>query len=171
MIEIEWRPVRGYETLYAVSSEGQIKRIARGKRTHVGLILQPKKVSQLYESVKLFNGYGQYELKTTHEIVADAFIGPRPEGFEVNHKDFDKRNNRASNLEYMTHRENIQHAVRGGRFPQGEQVVGSKLTADDVRAMRALRTCGWSQRKLAAAFRLSQSTTCAILNRRWWKHI
>ena len=49
-----------------------------------------------------------------HTLVARAFIGECPKGREVNHKDGDKRNNHWSNLEYLTHKENIRHAWDSG---------------------------------------------------------
>lgn len=48
-----------------------------------------------------------------HRLVADAFI-PNPEGKStVNHKDENKENNCADNLEWMTFAENTQYGTRG----------------------------------------------------------
>lgn len=59
---------------------------------------------------------------TIHEIVADTFIGPRPEGMEIDHKDEDKSNNHVTNLEYVTHAENMRrHYAR-------QKAAGIKLT-------------------------------------------
>lgn len=59
---------------------------------------------------------------TIHEIVADTFIGPRPEGMEIDHKDEDKSNNNVTNLEYVTHAENMRrHYAR-------QKAAGIKLT-------------------------------------------
>lgn len=52
---------------------------------------------------------------TVHGLVAEVFIGPRPEGLDVCHNDGDKSNNRASNLRYDTHSENQKDEVRAGR--------------------------------------------------------
>lgn len=49
-----------------------------------------------------------------HRIVAKFFIGERPDGYVVNHKDGDKLNNSPSNLEYVTIAENIRHSVEHG---------------------------------------------------------
>jgi hypothetical protein len=122
-------------------------------------------------AVKLFDGKGRYTRRSVHDLVAAAFVGPKPPGYEVNHKDTNKHNNDYLNLEYTTRLENAQHAQRNGRYHRGEQVVQSKLTELDVRALRALRTCGWSQRKLAGAFKLSQATVWSIVNRKQWKHV
>lgn len=42
-----------------------------------------------------------------HRLVAAKYIGPCPEGMEINHKDGNKENNHWTNLEYVTHAENI----------------------------------------------------------------
>ncbi len=65
-----------------------------------------------------------------HELVALAFIGPRPAApgvaYEIDHLDGDKRNNRADNLQYVTRAENRRRAVAAGRVPS------VKLSAVDV---------------------------------------
>ena len=51
----------------------------------------------------------------THVLIAFVFLGPCPPGYEVNHKNLDKTDNRIQNLEYVTHKENIRHA-RANRY-------------------------------------------------------
>lgn len=45
---------------------------------------------------------------TIHRLVAEAHLGPRPKGYEVNHIDENKQNNVLENLEYVTHSENMK---------------------------------------------------------------
>jgi len=49
---------------------------------------------------------GVHHDKTIHSLVAEAFIGPRPPGFEIDHKENGGTDNRLSNLEYVTGKEN-----------------------------------------------------------------
>jgi hypothetical protein len=49
-----------------------------------------------------------------HRIVAAAFIGPCPDGLEINHKNGIKLDNRAENLEYTTRSANMKHAYDSG---------------------------------------------------------
>lgn len=65
-----------------------------------------------YASVQFGNG----NIQLVHRLVAVAFLGPLPTGHEVLHRDDDKRNPALSNLRYGTHSENIQEAVKRGRF-------------------------------------------------------
>ncbi len=64
------------------------------------------------------DGYLRYKInniyRSVHQIVSDKFLGVKPEGLVVNHKDGDKKNNRYENLEYITITENIRHAIENG---------------------------------------------------------
>lgn len=53
-----------------------------------------------------------------HRFVAMAFIpNSDPRKDEVNHLDFDRENNRADNLEWVTHADNVRYSVKHGRYP------------------------------------------------------
>jgi hypothetical protein len=54
---------------------------------------------------------GKYTKVAVHRAMWEAFVGPIPEGMEINHKNLDRADNRLENLELLTHRENIQHAI------------------------------------------------------------
>ena len=121
-----WQPVPGYEGLYQVSDLGRVRSLDRtvwrqrlGKAmqwTLQGRLLKTKWVGRAkYVGVSLSKN-GQVATRTVHSLVALAFIGPRPEGMEVNHKDCDKQNNALNNLEYLTHGENQRHAAQRGRM-------------------------------------------------------
>ena len=73
------------------------------------------------------DGYRTVKVKRKHvrlhRLVAQKFI-PNPLGLpEVNHKDGDKLNNNVSNLEWVTHRENLHHAMDNGRHNWGRTAV------------------------------------------------
>lgn len=111
----EWRPVIGLEDVYSVSNMGRMRREARAPGTHPGYLLKPRPDHEGYMKVNL-KYQGRIIRKSVHVFVAAAFIGPCPEGQEVNHIDPDNANNRADNLEYTTHLENIRHSIRLGRY-------------------------------------------------------
>jgi len=75
-----------------------------------------------------------------HRLVAEAFLGNAPEGYQVNHIDGNKQNNNIHNLEYVTPKENIRHAIETGlanyRCLSGEEHPNSKLTDQEVKEIR-----------------------------------
>src|SRR6185369_6475365 len=91
-----------------------------------------------YIRVRL-NAGERWQTICVHRLVAAAFIGPCPEGCEVNHKDLNKANNSVGNLEYITHAENVKHArqnKKDWRSLRGENSSRGKLTnaqADEIR--------------------------------------
>jgi hypothetical protein len=98
---------------------------------------------------------------------------------QVNHRDGDKWNNAASNLEYVTPRENMQHAIRTGlRKPQPEETRGkgeknwcAKITDDGVRELRALRASGATVRDLCARYGMTKANVHKIIKRQAWRHV
>lgn len=74
-----------------------------------------------------------------HRLVAQAFI-PNPDNKPfVNHIDAVKTNNHYANLEWVTHRENVDHAVRMGLIASGSKVPNAKFTSSEIRQIRYLR--------------------------------
>ena len=99
----------------------QFKEITYGGSTfmvgNLGSIYRNGKLVQQHET---FDGYYQVGTKSgsvkSHRLVAMCFVeGRTAERNEVNHKDFNRKNNRADNLEWMTHTENIQYSVKYGK--------------------------------------------------------
>jgi hypothetical protein len=103
-----WRPVVGFEQYYSVSSFGRVRRDKGGKGTKAGKILKisaagrNKDGTTNYQTVS-FCVNSRITGRNLHAVVAEVFIGPCPEGMEINHKDLDRNNPRADNLEYVTH--------------------------------------------------------------------
>lgn len=99
-----WKPVKGYEGLYEVSSFGRVK-------GYNNKILKPFVDKDSYFKVALYknkNNSKQY----VHRLVAIAFI-PNPSRLpEVNHKDENKQNNCVDNLEWVTHSQNLSYGTR-----------------------------------------------------------
>ena len=97
-----FKTVEGFED-YEVSTWGRVF----NKRT--GNFLTPYHHNKGYMRVDLINGSGRKHFKV-HRLVAAAFIpnpGNKP---HINHKDGNKENNSISNLEWVTNRENYDHA-------------------------------------------------------------
>jgi hypothetical protein len=110
-----------------------------------------------------------------HRLVAEAFI-PNPENKPyINHKNFNRADNRVQNLEWCTAKENSQHTSMHKRFntPKGENSVHAKLSAEQVNKIRntfksGCRTNG--QRALGKRFGVSKSAIGLIINNKNWKN-
>lgn len=110
----QWKPVVGFEGFYEVSHIGRVRRIKADHGATPGKILKPGyNARHGYFLVSLYKDAVATK-RAIHIIVAAAFLGPVPEGHEVNHKNCIKYDNRAENLEYVTRSQNIQHAHDNG---------------------------------------------------------
>lgn len=97
------------------------------------------------------------ETWSIHRIVATTFV-PNPENKpEVNHIDGNKQNNAASNLEWVTRAENVQHAVEHGLFHNGR---GRKPKPSKVKIKLYREAAGMTQRELAEKLGVDASTVC-----------
>jgi hypothetical protein len=72
-------------------------------------MLKPRPDTKHYMQVD-FVCKGQYTRKRVHRVVWEAFNEPIKGRLEINHKDLDRSNNMLTNLELITHQENVNHA-------------------------------------------------------------
>ena len=169
-----WAPVRGYEGWYDVSAAGQVMRVANVLGATPGKLLKHSTTRTGYHQVRLFDGRGSAASKAhyVHRLVAVAFLGPIPDGRQVNHKDGDKSNNALDNLEYVTAKQNIHHAERLGLRPKAHSEAhwNTRLTAEQVRTIRALAG-QMMQRDIARRFGISEAHTHRIIHRQVWRHL
>jgi len=104
-----WKDIPGFEGLYQISSNGRLKSF---KQRCDGRILSCKNSKGDYITTVLCGLDVKSRSVSIHRLVAEAFV-PNPENKpEVNHIDHDKQNNHASNLEWVTRKENAHHAIK-----------------------------------------------------------
>jgi hypothetical protein len=165
----QWRPVPGYEGSYEVSDLGRIKSLPKRRRGE--RILQGSTCTDGYLQVGLC--CGGMTRRLVHSIVAEVFIGPRPEGLQINHIDGDKKNNDRRNLEYVTPRENIRHSFDTGLHvaPHGEAHCRAKLRPWHVRGIRYAVANGVDRRRLREAFGITAGGIDSVVSRRSWRHV
>lgn len=115
---------------------------------------------------------GKYRTFRVHRLVLEAFVGPCPDGHECRHLDGDPSNNRLDNLCWGSRQENADDSRRMDRYRKGEKHPQVKLTADDVRSIRAKYATGnFRMIDLADEFHVTFTNIHAIVRRRSWKHI
>src|SRR4051812_10001962 len=99
-----WSPVVGYEGRYAVSTMGRVKNVRRDK------LIVPLNAKGYRRVCLYINGIGA--LMTIHSLVCAAFVGARPMGYHINHKNGVRNDNTLESLEYCTVHEKAIHASR-----------------------------------------------------------
>ena len=107
----------GYEGLYLIYEDGNVFSMRKNR------LLKQHINNRIYQYRHVFlvphNGKGHWHY--THVMVATHFIGKKPEGCEVNHKDLDRSNNHYKNLEWITHAKNMQHARQNSNWLSGRK--------------------------------------------------
>jgi hypothetical protein len=104
---------------YILHDNGKIVNKKNGK------VLKPSKMPKGYLTYQL-NLSDKTRTYVIHRLVYRYFIGEISDTLEVNHKDGNKENNHYTNLELVTHKENMQHAVRIGLIKSGAKAKNSK---------------------------------------------
>jgi hypothetical protein len=118
----QWKPIKGYEDRYLISDHGRALVLPHSRPhpryknvlSRYGLkLLNPQSISAKYLQISLC-GDGTKKKMYIHRLVIDAFILNPENKPECNHKDGNKLNNHASNLEWCTTSENAIHAFKTG---------------------------------------------------------
>lgn len=103
-MEEQWKTIKASDGRYQISNAGRVRRIANGH------ILKPSDNGSGYQYVSIVCS-GKTKHFYIHRLVAEHFIENKDNCEEVNHIDFNKKNNDVSNLEWCTRRENVTHSV------------------------------------------------------------
>lgn len=131
---MQWKAIEGYEGYYEVSDNGCVRSLdrvipdsAHGTRKIHGRVMKlTKSYGRNDDGYLVVNLRKEYTTKVVpvHRLVAIAFI-PNPNNFPtVNHRDGNKGNNCADNLEWVTYSDNNAHALRTGlRSPRGNMIA------------------------------------------------
>lgn len=166
----EWRRIPNFSN-YEVSSEGRLKTF-NWKGSGLERIIKPSKTKDGYLKTMLKADSGKYHSWVVHKWVAMAFIGDRPDKFEINHLNGIKDDNSVSNLEYCSKKDNMLHAYKVCNKPRmkGEINGMAKLSNKDVAEIREyVSNCTkryYGRKALAEKYGVSECTIKEIVSRR-----
>ena len=120
-----WKDIEGFEGRYQVSNLGRVRRLAfTYKKNNRWGEFDYKTTPGIarywvgkdgYQHIKLSKADGTKKAFLVHRLVAIAFVEGYQDGYDVNHKDENKQNNRADNLEWVKHVDNINYGGHNKR--------------------------------------------------------
>lgn len=143
-----WKDIEGYEGLYQVSNMGRVKSLPKYRKTIYEYISKPMILSPRargkkgYLAVALKKGNKVKQL-AIHRLVAFAFC-PNPNSYiEVNHKDEDKTNNRADNLEWCSRSYNVNYGLANEKRAEKSRIAVEIIDAEGntIRQFKSFREC------------------------------
>lgn len=160
-----WKQFR--DSSYYVSNYGNVKSTlfsAGRERTKID-------DGRGYLKVNLCIGGFQIDFKV-HRLVAECFLEKLSGDLEVNHKDCNKYNNCVSNLEWITHTENMKHGWANDLFDKGEDSYLAVLTEKEVSEIKeAFVEYRLSNTELALKYGVAKGTISKIRSKSTWKDV
>lgn len=150
----EWKEMEGLPGYY-ISSFGNVK----GKRFK----------NRNYKTNINHKGYPIVRIpirnfcKTLHRLVAQHFLRDFDPSLQINHKDGNKLNNHVDNLESMTCKENIRHAIKTGLRPAKINLKSNSIFSEvQVRAIKSAIQAGHGNQPISKYFKCDHSTISKI---------
>jgi hypothetical protein len=168
---MEWR--QSLHSEFEVSEYGHMRALVDRYRRPSGTVIHGRLDSNGYleYSVQAPGQYGRSADKSryrAHTLVLHAFVGAcPPDKNQCAHYDGDRVNNHYTNLRWATAVENTEDKLRHGNIYSGPR----RLTEEQVRAMRKMRSEGASYAKILSEFSLSKGNLSSIINRKTWGYL
>jgi len=154
MQDSKWKAIQlnGQETNYLISDEGEVK------NGYTGDIIKSHatggRANHRYQRVHLKIGKGQKNYRYVHRLVANAFLDKAHPSLEVNHKDRNTSNNHVSNLEWISHKENLRFSMKD---------VNANIPPVDVAKMRILYSAGVAISSISHHFQIKRHFVTKIV--------
>lgn len=174
-----WISCVGYNGIYMVSNFGRVLSLEREIKNPNGVtggtfrvgrkILKTKIGTTGYYSITLCYGGAKKDM-LVHRLVASAFI-PNPLKLPyINHKNFNKLDNRVENLEWCDQRGNVHHAIKNGKIPiyYGEDTSCAKLT--NKQALEVYNATGYYW-EIAKKYSITRGSVGCIKSGKTWGNI
>lgn len=172
MTDENWRPIAGYEGIYEISDNGQVKSLVTRWPSINNRILKHNKTTGGYHCLCLYKNKKRTSF-LVHRLVALAFLAPCLSAHCVNHKDGNKDNNAVENLEWVTPLDNVLHALKKGFRKKPTGVFGehhgrAKLSwgqVNEIRSLKGIKT----QRELAKLYGVSHTQIRNVQKGKHWQ--
>ena len=168
-----------YVGLYQISENGLIKSLSRPRWNGKAWYFTKEKIRKFnktkdgYFCVRLAKNKKQKSF-LVHRLVAFAFLDYFSNKPEINHINAIKTDNHVENLEWCTHRENVEHRDKNNlkKIIKGEECPQSKLTHDNVvDILRKLKNTNMTHKEIAKEYGVGRATISHINNRTTWRHV
>lgn len=150
-----WVDIKGYEGIYQINENGDVKSLKKSNRRKCDRILKPDINSSGYKRV-ILSYKNKQKRYLVHRLVYETFISEIPEGLTINHKDLNKLNNNINNLEIMTSIENNQYKT---------------TTKLDKSKVIEIRNSNLKTRELANLYGVNERTIQRVKSRDRWANI
>lgn len=183
MITETWKRIDGF-ALYEISDLGRVK---SKKREYSRVNHKDGRINSVKISEKILSGYvrtyrgkisklcvslrrnNETHVRPVHQLVLEAFVGPRPKDMECCHYDGDPLNNVLANLRWDTHAANVADCVRHGRksnppIHYGEKHPRATISDASVRKIRETEIKHGTAAKLARQYGVAHITIKRILD-------
>jgi hypothetical protein len=176
---MDWHDIPNWNGWYQITRDGQI-RISSTAPTELYARRSPGDEILTHLSK---TGYWRVNLKdpTTrkysgymvHRLLMMTFSPvSNPTGLQINHKDGNKANNTLSNLEWCTHRENLDHAWRTGLRVRPNHSILTPEQVIEIRKFRATdEGLATSLREIGDQYGISSTAVWRVIRNRNWTHL
>jgi len=180
-IEI-WKPIKGFEKSYQISSFGRIKsntRFVVHSMRHDKTFIRLRKSRMIKFGTHEF-GYPQVTLQqegrilysSVHRLVLENFVGPKPKGYQCSHLDGNPKNNNIDNLKWESPSDNNKRKKDHKTWQGGSKNGNAKLCEESVRNIKLLRLNEkLTHKQLSELYNVGKSNIKKILSGRAWKHV
>lgn len=170
----KWKKISGYK-YYLISNLGRVKSINDKGNWGDGRILKTIVRKSGYCVVNLWSYSGsdkKMKQHKVHKLVANAFIPNTKNKPIINHIDGDKENNKAANLEWCTHSENMVHSYKNGLHKVDKGNKTTKLNKKQVKEIRQrYKEENISQADLSKDYPVCEGQIRKIINKECWKWV
>lgn len=159
---MRWGKIKYMGGCYQVSIDGHIKRAGK---------IHKRSVCNAGYYIAALSFNGKRKRFMVHRLIYECFVKKIPKGHQINHIDGNKLNNKITNLEAVTPRQNIRHGMRTGLInTSGENNAMAKITNSDVIKIRKLKGI-ISDSDAALKFKISRQMINLIRNNKRWRNL